>query len=98
MVQSTTDQSPEQVAEGWGLAGNWQGKLLQLAHIAGLAGSTAVAASGSAGAGTKWVLAAGLILLMVSETFWSTDKDSVGAMGRHGNQGLATDKGPISKL
>jgi hypothetical protein len=43
-------------------------------------------------------MAVGFILLMVTETFWSSDKGSVGAMGRYGNQGLETDKGPVSNL
>lgn len=99
MAQSQSGQSPEQIAEGFGLAGNWQGKLLQLVHLAGISGGLAGLSTGKGFGGWEmYAIAVGFILLMVTETFWSTDKGSVGAMGRHGNQGLATDKGPVSRL
>jgi hypothetical protein len=96
MAQSQGGQSPNQVAEG--LAGNWQGRLIQLAHLALF--SAGVIGTQIADVRSERVLAmaVGFILLMVTETFWSSDKGSVGAMGRYGNQGLETDKGPVSNL
>ena len=93
-------QSP-QMAEG--IAGNWQGKLIQSLYTLGLLGSVAVTnwAMGP-GRGTQLGVASGLItvigvvLLMFAETFFSSDSGMVGAMGQHGNKGFDTNKGPDS--
>jgi hypothetical protein len=93
-------QSP-QMAEG--IAGNWQGKLIQSLYTLGLLGSVAVTnwAMGP-GRGTQLGVASGLItvigvvLLMFAETFFSSDRGMVGAMGQHGNKGFDTNKGPDS--
>jgi hypothetical protein len=93
-------QSP-QMAEG--IAGNWQGKLIQALYTLGLLGSAAVTmwATGP-GRGTGLGVASGLItvigvvLLMFAETFFSSDRGMVGAMGQHGNKGFDTNKGPDS--
>jgi hypothetical protein len=81
----------QQVAEGWGIAGNWQGKLLQLLHLVGV-GAGAVAMAGI-GAITPLIVGAGLVLLMVADTFWGQEKGKVGAMGNFGNKGFGTEKG-----
>jgi hypothetical protein len=103
MVKGSEGQTPQEVAEGWGLAGNWQGKLLQLAHLAAVGGGLAQFFGGQAltgmqgfGGGGEILVGAGLIALMVAETFWSQDKGMVGSMGNHGNQGGATAAGPTS--
>lgn len=85
------------VSEAWGLAGNWQGKLIQLLYTLGVLGSGAVAnwATGP-GRGTELgvlsglIVAIGLVLLMFADTFWSTDRGMVGAMGRDGRKGTET--------
>ena len=89
-------QSP-QMAEG--IAGNWQGKLIQALYTLGLLGSAAVTmwASGP-GRGTGLGVASGLItvigvvLLMFANTFFSSDSGMVGAMGRKGRQGFDTNE------
>jgi hypothetical protein len=81
-----------QVAEG--LAGNWQGKLLQMLHLAGMIGG--LAHGYFKGAIGNPLIGVGIILLIVSGTFWSSDRGMVGAMGKHGNKGFETDKGPTT--
>ena len=44
----------------------------------------------------NWVACIGLVLLMVTATFWSKEKGMIGAMGNYGNKGFDTDKGPKS--
>ena len=79
-----------------GIAGNWQGKLIQALYSLGILGSgaTAVAAAGQ----SPWVSPAAfgiaILLLMFANTFFSSQKGMVGAMGKHGNKGLSTEKGP----
>ena len=75
-----------------GIAGNWQGKLLQILHLVGLFGGIASAAvHGSIG---NPLVGIGLIAILVTHTFWSSDRGAVGAMGKHGNKGWETSKGP----
>ena len=82
-----------------GIAGNWQGKLIQALYTLGLLGSAAVTmwASGP-GRGTGLGVASGLItvigvvLLMFANTFFSSDSGMVGAMGRKGRQGFDTNE------
>ena len=93
MAKAQPGKTQQQVAEAWGLAGNWQGKLLQLAHLATVGGAAAQAIGGQAltglqgfGGAGELLIMAGLIALMVADTFWSTDRGMVGAMGRNGKQ------------
>jgi hypothetical protein len=86
--------------DSFGLAGNWQGKLLQAIHSLGVLHVL----SNFMGHGVfdsqianNWVACVGIILLMVTSTFWSSDRDMIGSMGRYGNKGFDTDKGPVSK-
>lgn len=92
MVKSSPEQ---QVAEGW--AGNWQGKLLQLIHLLGVGAGAAQAIGGSQLTGMQGfggpgevLIMVGLILLMVTSTFWSSDRGMVGAMGKNGKTGFNT--------
>lgn len=98
------DANKSQVAEG--LAGNWQGKLIQLLWsipvLQTVLNSISVYNTGS-GFGpfdTNWgnnsLSMIGFILLMVTGTFWSSDRNMVGAMGKHGNKGWEASKGPRS--
>jgi hypothetical protein len=93
-----------QVAEG--LAGNWQGKLIQFLWsipvlqtvLNGI--SLYNTGSGFGPFDTNWgnnnLSVIGFILLMVAGTFWSSNRGMVGAMGKHGNKGFETDKGPTT--
>jgi hypothetical protein len=94
-MQPPGGQGQQQMAEG--IAGNWQGKLMQLVYT-GLAGAGIFA--GLTGAGGpfagRFVAVIGLLLLLFAHTFWSSDRGMVGAMGRHGNKGFETGKGPES--
>jgi hypothetical protein len=83
------DKSSE-MAEG--IAGNWQGKLVQSLYTLGLLGSAGAAASmwGTVGGSSMAVI--GTILLMFAATFFDDDRGMVGAMGKRGNQGFDTDK------
>jgi hypothetical protein len=98
LLKAKAGKGGEQVAEGW--AGNWQGKLLQLAHLGGLAGAGYAAMNPMMGDATgiiyEGLLVIGVILLMVANTFWSSDRGMIGAMGKHGNKGFETGKGPVS--
>ena len=90
----------EAMAEAWGLAGNWQGKVLQAIHSLGLLHViTNFMGHGvfDSQVANNWVACAAIILLMVSDTFWSTNKGMIGAMGRDGNKGFSTDRGPVDK-
>jgi hypothetical protein len=100
-IDKAATQGQSQMAEG--IAGNWQGKLIQSLYTLGLLGSAAVTnwAYGP-GRGTDLGVASGIItmigvvLLMFAATFFSSDRGMVGAMGRHGNKGFDTNKGPNS--
>jgi hypothetical protein len=87
-----------QVAEGF--AGNWQGKVLQIAHLAISGGALAQFFGGQAVTGMQGfggpgelLMAVGMILLMVTNTFWSSESGMVGSMGKFGNTGTSTRYG-----
>jgi len=72
-----------------GIAGNWQGKLLQFLHGSAILGGLAALNNPSkAGA----IIA--VIALLVAGAFWGSESGQVGAMGKYGNKGFSTDKGP----
>jgi len=79
------------VAEG--LAGNWQGRLLQLVHVLGVGAGVSQFAGLDAGYIAGPILAGvGALLLMVTETFWSKKDGMIGAMGKDGRTGWQTEK------
>lgn len=80
------------VSEAWGLAGNWQGKLIQLLHASSIGWMIFHLTSGGAGGIFPGRLLAvfGFLALMLADTFWSTDRGMVGAMGRDGRKGTET--------
>ena len=99
--QDAKKEASGAVSEGeeYGLAGNWQGKLLQAIHGLGvLHVITNFMGSGifDSQVANNWVACIGLILIMVTATFWSKEKGMIGAMGNYGNKGFDTDKGPKS--
>ena len=103
MAKGSQGQTPQQVAENLGLAGNWQGKLMQLAHLAAVGAGAAQMIGGQAltgmqgfGGGGEVLVTVGFLALMLANTFWSQDKGMVGSMGNHGNQGMSPAKGPTS--
>lgn len=85
----------EPKTEAWGIAGNWQGKLIQLGYTILVGGGLF---AGWTGAGGPWlgrfVAVLGIVLLAFADTFFSTDKGMVGAMGKNGNQGTSMENGP----
>ena len=84
-------QTAPQEAE-FAVAGNWQGKLIQLLYAAGIGASGAGMALGG---GTLVVLGAiGFILLMGAQAVFGGHRGQVGAMGNYGNQGTSMKKGP----
>lgn len=96
ILKNKIEKDPQgQVSEDWGLAGNWQGKLVQMIYTA-FPGFTAVAALGFGPGGLLqwWLGTLGLFLLVFMDTFFSTDRGMVGSMGRYGNKGFETEKGP----
>ena len=92
MLKNKVGQEPQvQLAEAWGLAGNWQGKLIQLLYsVIPAAGIAGMAGAGPGGILGWWLGAVGIVLLMFADTFFSTDTGMVGAMGRDGRKGFDT--------
>jgi hypothetical protein len=80
-------QSP-QMAEG--IAGNWQGKLMQALYTLGLLGSAGAAASMWGTMAGSHMTIIGTLLLMFAGTFFDTAPGQVGAMGNFGNKGMST--------
>ena len=92
ILKNKVGQEPQgQLAEAWGLAGNWQGKLIQLLYsIIPAAGIASIAGVGPGGLLGWWLSSVGIVLLMFADTFFSTDTGMVGAMGRKGRKGFDT--------
>ena len=80
------------VAEG--MAGNWQGKLIQLLYTLGLTGSAAALAFGSGGVVAGVAAVAGMLMLMMAEAVYGSEAGQVGAMGQDGNKGFNTGERP----
>jgi len=92
-IKAQTQEYAGNVTEG--IAGNWQGKLIQLAYTATVGAGLF---AGMTGAGGPWIgkllaLIGGVLLLGVT-AFYGSQKGQVGAMGKYGNQGLDTSRGP----
>jgi hypothetical protein len=92
ILKNKVGQEPQgQLAEAWGLAGNWQGKLIQLLYsVIPAAGIATMAGAGPGGILGWWLGSVGMFLLIFANTFFSTDKGMVGAMGRDGRKGTDT--------
>jgi len=81
---------PKEVAEG--LAGNWQGRLIQMIHAGIVGGGIASILNhpigGSAGgAPAGFLILVGIVLLMAVGAFWGDAPGQVGRMGKYGNKG-----------
>jgi hypothetical protein len=92
-VKAQTQESAGNVTEG--IAGNWQGKLIQLAYTAATAGGLLTAFTGAGGPWIgKLIAIIGGVLLLGVTMIYGGKKGQVGAMGKYGNQGLDTSRGP----
>jgi hypothetical protein len=83
-------QSP-QMAEG--IAGNWQGKLIQALYTLGLLGSAGAAASMWGTVGGSFMAVIGTLLLMFANSFFGDAPGQTGAMGKFGNKGTSAQRG-----
>jgi len=72
------------------LAGNWQGKMVQLLYTLGLGGSAIGASAMWGTVGGSFMAIIGTILLMFAATFFGSDRGMVGAMGKDGRKGFDT--------
>lgn len=95
ILKAKAEQTAESVVEGnhdlnWGLAGNWQGKLVQLLYTTGVIGLAAGANANWGTVGGTWLATVGVLLLMFMDTFYSKDTGMVGGMGQHGRKGFDT--------
>jgi hypothetical protein len=81
-------KSKAEMAEG--IAGNWQGKMVQLLYTLGLGGSGIAASAMWGTVGGSFMAIIGTILLMFAATFFSSDRGMVGAMGKDGRKGFDT--------
>ena len=72
------------------LAGNWQGKMVQLLYTMGLGGAAIGASAMWGTVGGSFMAIIGTILLMFAATFFSSDRGMVGAMGKDGRKGFDT--------
>jgi hypothetical protein len=94
--------NPKEVSEDddYGLAGNWQGKLIQMLHLGGILGGAYQIATSAAPTvfqsgspttlGGTILVIVGMILLMATDAFWNKSTGHVGAMGRNGRKGFDT--------
>ena len=73
-----------------GIAGNWQGKMVQLLYTLGLGGAGIGASAMWGTVGGSFMAIIGTILLMFAATFFSSDRGMVGAMGKDGRKGFDT--------
>jgi hypothetical protein len=87
---ATQGQSP-QMAEG--IAGNWQGKLIQSLYTLGLLGSAGAAASMYGTVGGSFMGVVGVLLLMFANTFFGDAPGQVGVYGKFGNKGTSAQRG-----
>jgi hypothetical protein len=86
--QIVGNKGKAEMAEG--LAGNWQGKMVQLLYTMGLGGSALAASAMWGTLGGSFMAIIGTILLMFAHTFFSSDRGMVGAMGKDGRKGFDT--------
>jgi hypothetical protein len=86
--QIVGNKGKAEMAEG--LAGNWQGKMVQLLYTMGLGGAAMGASAMWGTVGGSFMAIIGTILLMFAATFFSSDRGMVGAMGKDGRKGFDT--------
>ena len=74
-----------------GIAGNWQGKLIQLAYT--LIGPGGLIGGAIIGPQNKFAYAAmliGFVAVLFAQVFYGEEPDQIGAMGKFGNKGTDT--------
>jgi hypothetical protein len=81
-----------------GIAGNWQGKMVQLLYTLGLGGSGIAASAMWGTVGGSFMAIIGTILLMFAATFFGSDRGMVGAMGKDGRKGFDTGESTNPEL
>jgi lipid-binding SYLF domain-containing protein len=76
-----------------GIAGNWQGKLIQALYTLGLLGAAGASATmwGTIAGGSMAVI--GFLLLMFANSFFGEAPGQAGAMGKFGNKGTSAQNG-----
>lgn len=90
-IDKAASQGQAQMAEG--IAGNWQGKLIQALYTLGLLGAGGAAASMWHTSTGSWFATVGILLLMFANTFFGEGPGQAGAMGKFGNQGTSAQRG-----
>jgi len=90
-INKAAGQDQSQMAEG--IAGNWQGKLIQSLYTLGLLGSAGAAMSLGGTVGGNFAGVIGILLLMFANTFFGEAPGQVGAMGKFGNKGTSAPQG-----
>lgn len=86
--QIVGNKGKAEMAEG--LAGNWQGKMVQLLYTMGLGGAAMGASAMWGTVGGSFMAIIGTILIMFAATIFSSDRGMVGAMGKDGRKGFDT--------
>jgi hypothetical protein len=90
-INQAATQGQSQMAEG--IAGNWQGKLIQALYTLGLLGSAGAAASMWGTMGGSHMAIIGTLLLMFAGAFFGNEPGQAGAMGNFGNKGMSAQRG-----
>lgn len=81
-----------------GIAGNWQGKLIQALYSLGLIGSAAGAFSDPGPFAGPALFGVALLLLMFAQVFFGSAPGQIGAMGKFGNKGFSAKQGNSSDI
>ena len=85
-------QSSSAVTEG--IAGNWQGKLIQLAYtLVGPGGLIGGAMVGPSNVAAYAAMTIGAVAILFASAFYGDEPGQVGAMGKYGNTGTDTRMG-----
>jgi hypothetical protein len=90
-INKAAGQGQSQMAEG--IAGNWQGKLIQSLYTLGLLGSAGAAMSMGGTVGGNFAGVIGILLLMFANTFFGEAPGQIGAFGKFGNKGTSSQRG-----
>ena len=101
MQPEAGDMQASKMTEG--IAGNWQGKLIQSLYSVGTIGGLSMAGGhstlgnilGLSSMAGNSIALIGFVLLMMAGAVFGDERGSVGVMGRDGNKGFETGKGPM---
>lgn len=87
------DKAADKPEMAEGIAGNWQGKLIQALYTLGLLGAGGAAASMWGTVGGSLFATVGVLLLMFANSFFGEAPGQTGAMGKFGNKGTSAQHG-----